>query len=117
MTQMIARRSFRYAGKMLKPGVTFAVSRQQDVKVLLLLGRAKEFIPEPPRVTQSASQPVGAIHESPVQAHWLTGRPADRLTGRLDDRQENPSEPEETTAPDQKPTRRYRRRDMKAEDV
>jgi hypothetical protein len=109
MTQMIALRPFRYAGKLVKPGSRFDVSKKQDAKILELLGHAKEFVPEPLKVSPSARQPVS-------QSERMMGGPADRMTGVPVDRQGNPSEPEGTASPDQKPTRRYRRRDMKAEE-
>jgi hypothetical protein len=83
---MIALRRFRYAGKLLKPGSGFGVSKERDVQILSTLGHAKEFVPEP--------------LDEPKQQ-----------------RAETPEESEKITPPVRKPARRYKRRDMKAEDV
>jgi hypothetical protein len=83
---MIALRPFRYAGKKLKPGSRFDISKRKDVQILSTLGSAKEFVPEPGEESKQ---------EKP----------------------ERPNEPEEITTSVRKPRQRYRRRDMKAEDV
>jgi hypothetical protein len=83
---MIALRPFRYAGKKLKPGSKFDISKKKDVQILSTLGSAKEFVPE---TGEESKQEIP----------------------------EKPDEPEEISAPVRKPARRYKRRDMKAEDV